>query len=502
MSNYQEQIAEFENSFCTVVDKSVRELSEKFEELCSHGTIEDILAAIEKAKILANNNEYNVPTKMQIYYDIANAYHDIRMVTGEIEESHLEKEIYYFRYVLNIYESKFYADTENTENIEEQVAENIAIRAYVNLGNAFQVVGRYIVAMDNYYNALNLNSEYAMASLNLSCVLFDYAELQIKDYEKRYYYHAGYHYYQQAKHDKVNLESQEHLKKLEDYIKIFSPEYIENFLSKDLRLPLLQVCNNEEIEYRKKLLFYRLFLDPCLDILSEPCFAIDSINLPFKEPYSNEEKEFIGLFNQIKQEYHWARYLWYEVSDIFDGELPQNYLDRQLNLIDTGDFSNYSLQESMLRTAFRVAYSLFDRIGFFINQYFDIELKGTRVSFKNIWKDKLNNKEKVPNPIMSTHSDNLFVHAMYWLQKDFWESEETNITAPNAIKISKMRNDMEHNCLRTGRKTGEALFTIYTTENEIENNAFQLLKLARELIIYLCLAVKNDMQENINHPKK
>ena len=101
----------------------------------------------------------------------------------------------------------------------------------------------------------------------------------------------------------------------------------------------------------------------------------------------------------------------------------------------------------------------------------------------------------VPNPIVSTHSTNPLVQAMYWLQKDFYEKKEINITAPHAKRIFQMRNDMEHNCLRTGKQSYNISFTDYTTEGEIENNTFRLLKLARELIIYLCLAVKIDKEK-------
>ena len=225
------------------------------------------------------------------------------------------------------------------------------------------------------------------------------------------------------------------------------------------------------------MLLFRLFLDPCLEILSDHCFAVDSINLPFEAPYSDREKEFIGLFNQIKQEYNWARLLWYKTST---EEANEHYSDRELDLVDTGDSSDHSLRESMLRTAFKAAYSLFDRIGFFINQYFEVGLTDTKVSFKNIWKEQLIDGNgqvyfTIPKPIMNTHSDNPLVKAMYWLQKDFYE---------------------RNNCLRTGTQSHNTSFTKYTTEEKIENNTFRLLKLARELIIYLCLAVNFDREKD------
>lgn len=96
------------------------------------------------------------------------------------------------------------------------------------------------------------------------------------------------------------------------------------------------------------------------------------------------------------------------------------------------------------------------------------------------------------------YPDNPLVRAMYWLQKDFYEKKEINITTPHAVPIFKMRNDMEHNCLRTGKQPENLSFTVYTTEGKIEQNTFQLLKLAREIIIYLCLAINFDIGKDKN----
>lgn len=130
-------------------------------------------------------------------------------------------------------------------------------------------------------------------------------------------------------------------------------------------------------------------------------------------------------------------------------------------------------------------------------------LTGTKISFKNVWKDKLINGQgkiyfSIPNPLMKAHPDNPLVRAMYWLQKDFYEKKEINITTPHAVPIFKMRNDMEHNCLRTGKQPENLSFTVYTTEGKIEQNTFQLLKLAREIIIYLCLAINFDIGKDKN----
>ncbi len=497
MLTYQEQAKEFTNNYSAVIDEAVINLSKTFDTLFYEKNSSLILPTIETA-ISMLSKSYNIPTKMQICYNIANGHHDFRTIEKTDSELHLEKEIYYLRTTLDMYENNFPDDDDSIDNIESKVAKYIAMRSYTNLGNAFRALNRYIAAIDCFHNALLISNGFAMASLNLSFLLFHYAQLQIRPYEQRYYHHACFYYYEQTKNHKVNLESQDYLDALENCISAFTASYIDGYLSKPLDLPPFHVPDQAEFDYRNYLLMFRLFLDPCLDILSEPCFAVDSIHLPFNYPLSEQEKEFVGLFNQIKQEYNLARYLWYKVST---DDTYEHYADKELDLIDTGDLANYSLQESLMRIAFKTAYSLFDRIGFFINEYFQVGLTEAKISFKNVWKEKLCDGNGqvyfiVPNPIIRTHLSNPLIQAMFWLQKDFFEDKKISVTAPHAERIFQMRNDMEHNCLRTGKQSYDVTFTKYTSDEKIEDNTYRLLRLARELIIYLCLAVGFDRKKN------
>lgn len=502
MLNYQEQLAEFNQKYSSVIDKTVIELSSTFDRLFDDHNADQIFPTIEAAlKMLSI--EHNIPTQMQINYDIATGYYDYRFITLSDDFQYIEKEIYHLRKVLDLYECTYCDDEETEESNEISVAKYIAMRSYTNLGNAMHRLGRYIAAINYFQDALLISNDFAMASLNLSFSLLNYADLQIRPYEQNYYHHAGFYYYQKTTENKLNLENQAYLEQLHNRISLFSSEYIEQFLKKPLSLPQFQVNSDEEANYRNYLRVFRLFLDPCLDILGAPCFAVDSINLPFGDQPSDREKEFIGLFNQIKQEYNFARYLWYKTEKI---DSINHYADHELDLIDTGDSAIFSLTESYIRTAFKAAYSLFDRIGYFINEYFQVGLTGTNISFKNVWKEKLCNRTgnaylDIPNPIMSKHKDNPLVRAMLWLQKDFYEDKNTNITMPLAEPIFQMRNDLEHNCLRTGTPSYNVTFTKYTIDGMIKKNTYKLLHLARELIIYLCLAIEYD-RRNTHTEKK
>ena len=316
MQDYKQQIEEFNVNITSTIDESVRELSMTFDKLYDERNSKDIPTAIKTAKALLSV-DHNIPTKMQLYYDIANAFHDLRVIqcNEEVEKEHyLEKEIYYLRCALDLFENNY--TTDESDSAEVKVSQYIAMRSYTNLGNAYQAIGRYIVAIDCLQNALLISNDFAMSSLNLLLLLFRCATIQINDYERNYFHHACYHYYKQTESCKINLENPEYFERLKSYISLFKPAYVESFLSKPLDLPAFNVDSQDEADYRNYLLLFRLFLEPCLDILSDPCFAVDSLNLPFKEPYTDRQKEFIVLFNQIKHEYNWARLLWYKAASV------------------------------------------------------------------------------------------------------------------------------------------------------------------------------------------
>ena len=69
MSNYKEQIAEFENNFSNVIDKSVRELSASFDILYSEKKNKEIPSTIKLAEALLSDKQ-NIATKMQIHYHV------------------------------------------------------------------------------------------------------------------------------------------------------------------------------------------------------------------------------------------------------------------------------------------------------------------------------------------------------------------------------------------------------------------------------------------------
>lgn len=474
----QEQTDLFYKRTESILDKRILALALEFDLATQHGNAQKIRSLIEKAREMLKK-DLSDEEIMQLNYHIATAFSTLKTLDNNNETEHLEKEIYTYRFLLDLYEKKYPLLEDDGKITDAQfVADYIAMRSYNNLGNSMQFVGRYVESISNFYNALSIAKNFAMASLNLSYALFTYGSLQIKPHEVKCYFNAGHHYYSQAVDNKYNLENESYL----DRIPItqfgrFDQESITECLVKPFELNLLE---EEEIAYRSYIAGTRLFLEPCADIIvGSPCF-FDSLTLPLVAGESAEQDEFICLFNLMKQEYAVSRYIWY-CTTVEDAPLFP-LAEREIDLVSTGELYVLNANEMFLRNSFKTTYSIFDRIGFFINHYFKVGLKGRDISFKNIW-------NKAPNPI--DVNLNPMLKAIYWLQKDFFEEDKINLTSPNAIRMSKMRNDMEHNYLlsierRTSRK---ASITNYTTSYEIGCNTERLLKLARECLIYLSLAV-------------
>ena len=78
------------------------------------------------------------------------------------------------------------------------------------------------------------------------------------------------------------------------------------------------------------------------------------------------------------------------------------------------------------------------------------------------------------------------------------DDKKVCVTSPYSILMFNMRNDMEHNALRTVdnllKENKKSRFTKYTTENQIEHNTFKLMKLLREALVYLSIAVNEDVK--------
>lgn len=80
------------------------------------------------------------------------------------------------------------------------------------------------------------------------------------------------------------------------------------------------------------------------------------------------------------------RYLFYEVTQ---KNRTIHYADKDNLLLELDDLPLYSIRIEKMKTVFRQLYSMFDKIAYFINSYYELGIPERKVSFKNIWNERL-----------------------------------------------------------------------------------------------------------------
>lgn len=163
-----------------------------------------------------------------------------------------------------------------------------------------------------------------------------------------------------------------------------------------------------------------MFLNTLNDVFDFSLVSHDCIHLPNIVTDINVGVKFYGLFNQLKQEYVSARFM------IYDGinNRHEHYSDKGVCMCNTLDYPVYGLAVEKIKCSYRSLYALFDRIAFFINDYYEIGIEERDVSFKNIWLPKKTGKYGYDfnrNLKKDMTENNMYNHSLislYWLYKD------------------------------------------------------------------------------------
>lgn len=374
-----------------------------------------------------------------------------------------------------------------------------------NLAGQLSSVGRPVEALHYWDRVLEIEERFAMALLNRGQGLVSYAQ-SLSD--------GGHHQLMLAQaHDSIiagladnavhdhpdNLQHiplfEERSRSLRNYINIESAN--ENLFEKHSL-----GRSNAERDYRRWCLFERLFLNPMNDlgphtIASHDSLMLPSITLPIDKGGATPPPVF-GLFNQLKQEYATARYFLYEGIHAD----RTHFADKGVKLINTLDYPSYAVNVEKMRVAYRMAYSIFDKIAYFLNHYLELDVPPHQVYFRSIWYER---KGKQPKPILGffTDRENWPLRGLFWLSKDFHDPEFKAATEPAAEALAELRNELEHKYCQLHEEWGFLIVDIEDAKTEdtigfhigrddFAAKTLRLISLARAAIIYLCLAVHRE----------
>lgn len=454
----------------------------------------------ELRTIITKNQEYvetlfDSEIKATLYYFLSNAWSALReirhkqntSVIWHYEQDELNQEIIYLRKARN-------------EEYFSKLRTEYKCAILTNLANIFSHAGRTIQAIRLYSQALNIESNFFMAQANRGVCFLEYARLDHDEYHRSIFAKFAYDNLKGAINKislyinkKIDAEyhTQLHnsfLNELRDIEAHVNLKFLKtNFLFKEFAFGR---SRREQI-YRKWALHHTLFLNPLNDLGEHSIAAHDPLHLPPLITNINSGfPKYFTYFNQLKQEYITYRHLLFEGTH----QYTQKFYDKGTSLIDDYDYNILNHDIEKIKLAFRGFYSLFDKIAYFLNEYFDLKLPEKQVDFKTIWKNKDNHSELNQK---FNHLNNLALRGLYFINKDLFypnmnDKSFISVVEPEAQKINEIRNYLEHKfinikALDITNSDREKIPDI--TIDDLEEKTLNLARMAREALIYLSATI-------------
>ncbi|MGY3235627.1 tetratricopeptide (TPR) repeat protein [Bradyrhizobium sp. USDA 4448] len=378
---------------------------------------------------------------------------------------------------------------------------------FTNLANLLNSLGRFVEAVPTWRRALSVNPRFGMALGNRGLGLSEYgrglydgghAEVFLlfahKDLTAALSPDADYAGYPDDDAQAAFARRQKHIEHLIDCAAVQKSLQMDGYPLGD---------TSEEQEYRRWVLANGLFLNPLNDLGPHSISARDIFGLPSFTTKMDEPPTLIGLFNQMKQEYISARCMLYEGME---ADTP-HFADRGVTLPNTLDYPSYSIAVEKVKAAFRIAYSLFDKIAFFLNDYAKLGINPKQIYFKTIWYSNQDWKRGVRKEFLN--SRNWPVRGLYWLSRDLFDAELQATAEPDAQELYIIRNCLEHSYL----KVHEMLIPLTNREDmwldrlafsvqreDFFRRTLRVLRLARAALIYLSLGMHHEERQRPSSP--
>jgi hypothetical protein len=366
-------------------------------------------------------------------------------------------------------------------------------KVFTNLGNSLNQFGRFIEAIKAWNSALNLKPNFAMALGNKGVGLTHYARA-LYDYG-----HAGImvaHAVDELKGaiSKGALWDSGLHPEVEDYFRenhLSAENHLERIEYKyDFDLNQWPVGDSKiETEYRTWCLDNNLFLSPLNDVTKLSVSARDVLHLPSHTYKSDEEARFPNYFNIMKQEYITARFMLFESLDNY----TEHTSDKDVLLMNGFDGAQFGYRAEQLKIAFRLAYSIFDKVALFLNEYYGVGLKISAVSFRKIWGQRKNKKFEINSCFQG--SQNWPLRGLYYLSKDLFDDDFDDVALPEAKELAGLRNRIEHRYLSLQDYAASVNNTdmhSYISIDEFQLKTLRIMSMAREALVYLSLAMHRE----------
>lgn len=452
---------------------------------------------LRHAIVLANDLKERPKTPFQesyLYYIVGNSWSDIigllkpEINLGwELQSEEAQNGIINLRYAFN-----------TIQNLRNDDPQTILLKCQIitNLANLLSNVGRIIEAIELWNRVLQINPAFGMALGNRGYGFLHYARVLYDKGHAKIFVKLAYNDFKQSLQSTLEQLAQQTFKNSIQYIeRIVSDE----FLNSDFDLENFSIGRSKgERKYRKWVLSNNLFLNPLNDLGEYSIAGRDILSLPNMLKKMDEWPSEIGIFNQMKQEFVSARYLFFHGLQLAERD-KVHYSDKGVFLINTLDYPVYALSVEEIKIAFRISYSLFDKIAFFLDYYLNLNIDERRISFRTLWYEEQNTRKGLRREF--SNISNWPLRGLFGVSKDLFEKSEnfSDCIEPEAKDLNDLRNYLEHKYLKVytdGLRFPASDFNptydklaYFISRSELESKTLRLLKLIRASILYLAFAV-------------
>lgn len=368
---------------------------------------------------------------------------------------------------------------------------------YTNLGNCLDYIGRFVEAIWYYDKALAIDPNFGMAMGNKGIALISYGRALYDHTHARILLKIAYGLLKDAL--KLSLEpgaSGGFSERIYWIKSILKPE----FLSAPIDLNNFRMGRTkEEKNYRMWCLRERLFINPLNDLGNHPIANRDVLTMPSIIVKIDEGPTLHAFFNALKQEYVSARFLFYcgiKATRV-------HFSDRGALLYNTLDYPSYGLATEQIKIAFRMSYSIFDKIAFALNHYLNLGIPERNIYFRTVWYQ--HRKKQITLLTEFQSKDNWPMRGLFWLSKDLYTDDAgfREAIEPDARDLNMYRNYLEHKYLKlhmqewrgpvdSKNHIGKAMedllaFSVY--RSDFERSTISIMRLVRAALIYLSLTI-------------
>jgi len=376
----------------------------------------------------------------------------------------------------------------------KDVSPGLKKKIWTNYANCLDTLGRGMDALFAYEEVLKIDPNYAMAIGNKAIAMKTFAGAS--GIYREAIYNNAYKMLKsvQNRKDLISIGGRYAKYRIDTEIKniesLMDKETLsKNFSHKPYDLSQLSAFEKFYIEFcTKNGLFLNLHIheDICEASISDPVFI--RLLLP-----ANDRTTFFKLaktINQIKEDYAVARLLLVQ-SQFKTNDL--NNISQKTTFVNTPDISMSNIYLGLLKSAFKEAYNILDKIARFVNEYFWLGIppeNNIYITSKELWMDKISKKKwKLKLEILESNNQSLY--ALHDLSLDL------NPQTGYYTNLRNMRNKLVHEKLIIHGSEWNGKEDDYNISYEkMILRTIRLLKIVKSAIIYLINAV------NIEERKK